>query len=216
MKQITNKNLILTIALLFSIGAMTACTASEKSGGNSSNETASTGMAQNYTATENNQKNAKETQKETPAAKQSKSQNKKLPDCRKYQVADDDRLDFASGKLVKADVDGDGEVDTITPRDYKAEGKDKSDPEVNELHWIAFDVKTSGGKDFKSFFKYNYGNNVADYYVYALVPCNSNSDEKADLLFYTGDDNSAETIILESTGNSFKEVSRKQTNNDDL
>lgn len=65
MKQIMNEFSILTVALIFGISAMTACT-STKSGGNS-NETASTGTAQQSEtpSAENKQETVKETTKET-------------------------------------------------------------------------------------------------------------------------------------------------------
>jgi hypothetical protein len=42
-----------------------------------------------------------------------------------------------------------------------------------------------------------------------FVPCSVNGDRRTDLLFYSGDDTSVETIILVNTGNAFKVHSRK-------
>jgi hypothetical protein len=110
-------------------------------------------------------------------------------------------------------VDGDSKPDTITPRTYtvkvnrKVSGKTKS--KTREIHWIAFDIKTSKGRVIKSFFKYNYGTNEADYWVYAFVPCRINRDGRTDLLFYSGDDTTEEMIILVNRDNVFKIYSRK-------
>lgn len=110
-------------------------------------------------------------------------------------------------------MDGDGKPDTITSQTYtlKANRKDsdRSTPNAREIHWITFDIKTSKGRVLKSFFKYDYGTDRADYWVYAFVPCRVNGDRRTDLLFYSGDDTSVETIILANGGNVFKIHSRK-------
>ena len=137
----------------------------------------------------------------------------KLEDCRKIVVQDSDRRGFDERNSFTLDVDGDGKPDTITPRTYtvktnrKISGKTKS--KAREIHWIAFDLKTSKGRVINSFFKYNYGTDEADYWVYAFVPCRINSDGRTDLLFYSGDDTSDETIILENRRSIFKVRSRK-------
>jgi hypothetical protein len=138
-----------------------------------------------------------------------------LRDCRKLVGVDDsDRRSFDGRDPIQIDVDGDGESDTITPRAYavklnrKASGKSKAKP--RELHWISFDLRTSKGHTINSFFKYNYGTDEADYWVYAIVPCRVNRDGRTDLFFYSGDDTSEEMIILVNRGSVFKIFSRKQ------
>jgi hypothetical protein len=137
----------------------------------------------------------------------------KLEICRKIVVQDSDRRGFDERNSFTLDVDGDGKPDTITPRTYKVKvnrktsGKTKS--KVRENLWITFDIKTSKGRVLNSFFRYNYGTDESVYWVYAFVPCKINGDAKADLLFYSGDDTSDETIILENRGNIFKVRSRK-------
>ena len=140
-------------------------------------------------------------------------ENPKLPDCRKVIVQDSDRRSFDDRIPFTLDVDGDGRPDTITPRTYtlKANRKDarKLTPNAREIHWIAFNMKTSRGRLLKSFFRYDYGTDEADYWVYAFVPCSINGDGRPDLLFYSGDDTSVEEIILVNNGGTFKVQSRK-------
>ena len=139
--------------------------------------------------------------------------NPKLLDCRKITVQDSSRRSFDNRNSFKLDVDGDGKPDTITPRTYKVKvnrktsGKTKS--KVRENYWITFDIKTSKGRVLNSFFRYDYGTNEAVYWVYAFVPCRINRDGRTDLLFYSGDDTSQESVILVNRGNSFKVFSRK-------
>ena len=137
-----------------------------------------------------------------------------LADCRKIDgVKDSDRRSFDNPNSFTLDVDGDGKPDTITPRIYtlktnqKLSGKAKQ--KAREIHWIAFDVKTSEGRVLNSFFKYNYGTEEADYWVYAFVPCQLNRNERSNLLFYSGDDTSEEKVILVNRNNVFKVYSRK-------
>jgi hypothetical protein len=141
------------------------------------------------------------------------AQQKKLADCRSIVVQDSDRRGFQESSSFNLDVDGDREADTITPRTYvvknkrKATAKDGS--KARENHWITFDLKTSRGRVVRSFFKYEYGTDWADYWVYAFVPCRINRDRRPDLLFYSGDDTSEESIVLVNTGSAFKVYSRK-------
>ena len=151
-----------------------------------------------------------------PLAAQDKSN---LPDCRKYSVQDSDKRDFKKRDVLTPDVDSDGVPDTVTTRLYavktkrSAAGKIKSPP-PRETHWIAFDLKTATGRMVKSFFKYEYGTDEADFYVYALLPCRVNGDARTDFLFYAGDEQSDETVILVNRGKAFKVYSRK-TNADE-
>lgn len=133
-----------------------------------------------------------------------------LTRCSENPFTDADKRDFGDLKPFKFDVDGDGRDDTISPRTYKvkADGKQKG---VKQNHWITFDLKTSQGKTINSFFKFKYGNNLADYWVYALIPCKIGGGAKNDLLFYAGDDGGDETVILANRGSSFRVHSRKTT-----
>ncbi len=136
----------------------------------------------------------------------------KLPDCRKVIVQDPDRSSFDDRNSFMLDVDRDGRPDTIISRTYtlKAARKGSRRLTPNAREMIAFDMKTSRGRLLKSFFRYDYGTDEADYWVYAFVPCSVNGDGRPDLLFYSGDDTSVEEIILVNRGNAFKVHSRKQ------
>jgi hypothetical protein len=137
----------------------------------------------------------------------------KLPDCRRVIVEDPERRSFDDRNSFTLDIDGDGRPDTITPRTYtlKANRKDsrRLTPKVREIRWIDFDITTSKGRVLKSFFKYDYGTDEAEYWVYAFVPCSVNGDRRMALLFYSGDDTSVETIVLVNKGNVFRVHSRK-------
>ena len=61
----------------------------------------------------------------------------------------------------------------------------------------------------RSFFKYRYGIDKTDYWVWALVPCKVNKDGRRDLAFYAGDDTSDETIVILNQGSRFRVHSRK-------
>jgi len=134
-------------------------------------------------------------------------------DCR--IIEDRDRRSFDDRSPVFLDVDGDGKPDRISPRVYtvKAKRRPPGDrrPRGKETHWITFDLKTSQGRAANSFFRYEYGTDEADYWVYALVPCDVNRDGRADLVFYSGDDTSDETIILLNRGGRFVVHSRQVT-----
>ncbi len=146
-----------------------------------------------------------------PLAAQEKPSN--LPDCRKRSVQDSDKRDFINGDVFTLDVDGDGAPDTVTTRVYalktKRSAARQTEPPPRETHWIAFDLKTAKGRVVKSFFKYQYGTDEADFYVYALIPCRVDGDRYTDFLFYAGDEQSDETVVLVSRGNKFKVFSRK-------
>jgi hypothetical protein len=107
-------------------------------------------------------------------------------------------------------MDGDGQPDNITPRTYTV----KANHKPKETHWITFDLKTAKGRTLDMFFKYRYGTSEADYWVYALVPCDVNKDGRIDLIFYSGDDTTDETIILLNRGGRFVVHSRKTTGRD--
>jgi hypothetical protein len=124
-------------------------------------------------------------------------------DCGK--IEDQDKRSFHDLSPVVVDADGDGQPDSIAPRTYIV----KANHKLQETHWIAFDLKTSKGRTLSSFFKYQYGTSRADYWVYALVPCDINQDGKIDLIFYSGDDTSDETIVLLNSRGRFIVHSRK-------
>lgn len=129
--------------------------------------------------------------------------------CNSSIITDENSRSYTENKLFKFDVDGDGKADTITPRTYKVKGTRKYSKKVHEIHWITFDLRTSKGTVIKSFFKYEYGTNLADYWGYSVTPCKINKGTKFDLLFYTGDDTSDETVVLKNRGTAFKVHSRK-------
>ena len=135
-------------------------------------------------------------------------------------VDDSRKRSFSELGPVSLDVDGDGKDDTVTPRIYSARPGRKYRhgiwANVKEVHWITFDLKTSGGRTQRSFFSFDYGTNEADYWVYALVPCDVNRDGKTDLVFYTGDDTSDDTVVLVNRGGVFRVQSRKHTDDNGL
>ena len=128
-------------------------------------------------------------------------------------ITDADRRAFDDGSPVVLDVDGDGRPDQIKPRVYKARTRrgaaGRAGQKFSEVDWLAFDLTTSRGRVIKSFFKYDYGEDGVRYWVWALVPCDFDSDGRVDLKFYSGDDTSDETVILRNTGRAFKVHSRK-------
>lgn len=149
----------------------------------------------------------------TALAQLNAQEKSKLADCRTYFVQDSDKRDFSRRDSFALDVDGDGRADTVTTRIYAVKTNrrtsGKTAPQPRETHWIAFDLKTGAGRVINPFFKYKYGTNEADYYVYAIVPCNFNRDGKTDFLFYAGDDESDETLVLVNNGNRFRVYARK-------
>lgn len=138
------------------------------------------------------------------------------------EITDEDRRGFTELGQIKIDVDGDGKLDTIQPRTYqislKPRVKGKRLRKRDIQNWITFDLTTSKGRVIKSFFKYNYGTaeQGGSYWVYALISEGDfNKDGKIDLIFYTGDDTSDETVWLANRGNRFTEFRRKTSTNDE-
>lgn len=134
-------------------------------------------------------------------------------DCR--SVDDRDKRSFEELSPIVIDIDNDGKPDSILPRVLKLAPKlDRHGPKrirEKESHWIVFDLNTSKGRNLKSFFRYKYGSDWADYWIYALVPCDVNGDGKTDLVFYSGDDESDDTIILLNKNGRFVVQSKKHS-----
>jgi hypothetical protein len=135
------------------------------------------------------------------------------------EVSDDDKRGFDEMDAIFIDVDLDGKPDRIQPRTYKTyhrpPGKHLLSKHIK--NWITFHITTSGGKTLKSIFTYNYGTaENGGSWVYALRSIeDENKDGRPDLMFYTGDDTSDETVILLNNGNRFPVHSRKVSDSDD-
>jgi hypothetical protein len=127
-------------------------------------------------------------------------------------VSDEIKRPYDDLTPVLLDVDADGKLDRIVPRTYVGpptrmqHGEDKT--REKESHWIAVDLKLAN-KPRKTFFRFNYGSDWADYWIYALVPCRANKDRRTDLIFYAGDDTSSDTVIFMNTVNGFVIHSRE-------
>lgn len=138
---------------------------------------------------------------------------------RAQDITDEDRRGFDELAAIYIDVDGDGELDAIQPRTYKINArraKGKKPKKTGIRHWIAFDLATSKGVRITEFFKYNYGSDESAYWVYALKAAGDfDKDGKTDLVFYSGDDTSDETIILANRTNRFIVMRRKKETGDD-
>jgi hypothetical protein len=117
-----------------------------------------------------------------------------------FAIEDRDRHGFGELAPIHVDVDGDGKTDAIQPRTYtlrasRAESRKQSG--ARQVHWITFDLKLASGTRRASFFTYRYGDDRADYWTWALKPAGDvNRDGKMDLLFYSGDDTTDETVVL--------------------
>jgi hypothetical protein len=125
-------------------------------------------------------------------------------------IHDADMRGFLDSDLgpIAMDVDGDGKPDTITPRLVVTHYRDKKS-KLHQAEWIVFDLKTSRGRVVRSFFKYHYGNDKVDYWVWWLAPCRPDKKGRKDLVFYSGDDTSDVTIVLLNTRGNFRVYSRK-------
>ena len=140
--------------------------------------------------------------------------------CASYQNRVDDTLKrlFDDRSPILIDIDGDSKPDTIMPRVYTVKSSrdapGRGSTGARESHWITFDLKTSRGRTLKSLFRYEYGTDEADYWVYALVPCEANRDGRIDLLFYSGDDTSDERVVLLNRRGRFSVHSRKVSRDD--
>jgi len=135
-------------------------------------------------------------------------------------ISDDEKRAFDDLKPIAIDVDGDGKSDRIQPRTYQTYKRSKGKRLYlrDVTNWITFDLVTSRGLRVKSFFSYKYGTaeNGGSYWVYALFPAGDvNNDGMPDLIFYSGDDTSDETVTLISRGNRFQVASRTVKDADD-
>jgi|GEM_PF-4119640 len=119
------------------------------------------------------------------------------------------RRSFDDLSLIRIDLDGDRRLDAIKPRTYTTKrGREK-------VNWITFDIRFASGKKAEKIFTYDYGIDDVNYWVYALRPLRDlNNDGRRDLLFYTGDDTSDETVVLVSKGTRYQVRSRKKTDSD--
>ena len=126
------------------------------------------------------------------------------------EITDDDKRGFFVSDLhpIVLGLDGDGKPNIITPRLVVTRYRDRRS-KVHQAEWIVFDLKTSRGRVVRSFFKYNYGTDKIDYWVWALAPCRPDKKGRMDLVFYSGDDTSDETIVLLNVRGSFRVYSRK-------
>jgi hypothetical protein len=133
-------------------------------------------------------------------------------------ITDDVKRSFSELQPIKIDVDGDGRADTIQPRTYAVVencGKGTHLKFTDIKHWIAFDLTLARGRKIPSIFKYAYGDSESTYWVYAMVSAGDvNRDGKTDLVFYSGDDTSDETITLVNKGNRFIVHSKKVATSD--
>jgi len=125
-------------------------------------------------------------------------------------IADGDRTGFTASDLhsIVLDLEGDGKPDIITPRLVVTHYRDRKS-KVHQAEWIVFDLKTGRGRVLRSFFKYRYGTDKTDYWVWALAACQPDKNGQRDLVFYSGDDTSEETIVLLNQGGRFRVHSRK-------
>jgi hypothetical protein len=125
-------------------------------------------------------------------------------------IGDSDMRSFADSDPdpIVMDIDGDRKPDTITSRFVVTHFRDRKS-KLHQAEWLVLDLKTSRGRVVRSFFKYHYGNDRIDYWVWWLAPCKVNKGGRRNLVFYAGDDTSDETIVISNVRGSFRVLSRK-------
>lgn len=123
-------------------------------------------------------------------------------------VEDSDKRGFDELAPIYLDLDGDGRQDAIQPRTYSRSSRGRVSQQrtgTRRTHWITFDLKFATGKRLVSFFSYRYGDDRADYWVWALKEVGDRDrDGRTDLVFYSGDDTTDETVVLLQRSNGFK------------
>ena len=124
------------------------------------------------------------------------------PPC--LDVTDDDKRPYDVLTPIPVQLEPGGSVASVIPRVYVTRTPKRGKQPARETHWIAFDLKRADGSVRKSFFRFNYGDNVADYWVYALVPCDVNQDGRTDLVFYAGDDTGDDIVVLVNRNGRFR------------
>ena len=120
------------------------------------------------------------------------------------EVADADKRPYDDLTPIPIQLGPGGPVASVIPRVYVTCSPKRGKQPARETHWIAFDLKRGDGSVRKSFFRFNYGDNVADYWVYALVPCDVNQDGRIDLVFYAGDDTGDDIVVLLNRNGRFR------------
>jgi hypothetical protein len=116
------------------------------------------------------------------------------------EIVDADKHGFDKLPAIYIDIDGDGKTETIRPRTYTTPllgGSSNQRRQVARAHWIAFDLILANGQMHTAFFRYRYGDDQSDYWVWALKSAGDvNNDGRVDLVFYSGDDTTDETVLL--------------------
>jgi hypothetical protein len=111
-----------------------------------------------------------------------------------------DKRSFTDLRPIHLDLDGDGRPDTIQSRTFTrphSSRASKQEDSPRQTHWITFDLHFATGASLLSFFTYRYGDDRADYWVWALKAAGDlDRDGRPDLVFYAGDDTTDETVVL--------------------
>ena len=94
----------------------------------------------------------------------------------------------------------------VEPRTYSQKDGDRG-----ETHWVALTLRRPGSTEEQPFFKYRYGDESAQYWVYVLHVCDSNADGRQDLTFYAGDDTTDVRVEFVNTGSDLRETKRTMT-----
>ena len=127
-------------------------------------------------------------------------------------VVDTDKKSFTELKPIHLDINGDGRIDAIQPRTLVRWGwvwDDQGKRRRGTEHWIAFDLVRTATLKRQTIFEYRYGDERGDdYWVWALIPAGDvDGNGQVDLVFYSGDDTTDETVILLQRGSTFRSCS---------